>query len=120
MAQRKLTQAQLGTALGINQSTVSLKLRGLVGITVTELVTIGAVLGIDPGELMPSTHTHPRETVTVSIPARAPTTVPVVPTRTSGAGTPARASQMMPPRQSNRARSKPATVRTISRVGLAS
>lgn len=53
MFRQRITQAQVAAALGIGQSTVSAKLRGKVAITVTELMRIARLLGVQPGDLLP-------------------------------------------------------------------
>lgn len=50
---RRMSQAEMGRALGVSQSVVSKKLRGMTGISLTELMTIGRVLGVDPADLLP-------------------------------------------------------------------
>lgn len=53
MWQRRIRQAELGTRVGIGQSTLSKKLRGEVPMTVDELVKIAGVLQVNPGDLLP-------------------------------------------------------------------
>lgn len=53
MFRRRVTQRQLGAALGISQPSVSAKLRGKVPVTVPELCMIARVLDVNPGDLLP-------------------------------------------------------------------
>lgn len=50
--QQRISQATMGAAIGVKQATMGKKLRGLVPITVDELMTIAGLLGEDPGDLV--------------------------------------------------------------------
>lgn len=53
MWRRRVTQRELGARIGVSQSTLSKKLRGQVPVTVTELVAISEVLGVEAADLLP-------------------------------------------------------------------
>ena len=50
---RRISQAELGRAIGVSQGTMGKKLRGSVPITVAELLTLAAFLEINPASLLP-------------------------------------------------------------------
>lgn len=52
MWRRRITQAQLGAAIGVSQSVASKKVRGVVPITVTELQQIAGLLGVEAADLL--------------------------------------------------------------------
>lgn len=52
MWRRRITQAQLGAAIGVSQSVASKKVRGIVPITVTELQQIAQLLGVEAADLL--------------------------------------------------------------------
>lgn len=53
MFRRRINQKQLSDAIGIGQSTVSAKLRGKVGFSISDLIKVARVLDVDAGELLP-------------------------------------------------------------------
>jgi transcriptional regulator with XRE-family HTH domain len=52
MARRDLTQAQLAEHLGLTQGQMSKRLRGVVPLTVPELLSVADTLGITPSSLL--------------------------------------------------------------------
>lgn len=48
----KITLGQLGDAIGVSQSTASKKVRGVVPMTVSELVRTAQLLGVDAASLL--------------------------------------------------------------------
>ena len=54
MWRRHVSQTALAKVMGIGQSGVSKKLRGLTPWTVADLMTAASALGVEPGRLMPS------------------------------------------------------------------
>ncbi len=52
---RKIPQTRVAAVVGINQTTLSRKLRGRVSITIEELMTIARFLDVEPGDLLPPT-----------------------------------------------------------------
>ncbi len=50
---KRVTQAELGRAIGVQQGAMSKKLRGMAPITGSDLMKIARVLGVDPGDLLP-------------------------------------------------------------------
>lgn len=52
MWRRKITQTQLGAAIGVGQTTAGKKVRGEVPITVVELMQIARLLDVEPGDLL--------------------------------------------------------------------
>ncbi|WP_183593904.1 helix-turn-helix domain-containing protein [Nocardioides soli] len=53
MWRKRITQVQLGRALGIGQSTAGKKVRGETSITIPELMKIARLLDVEPGDLLP-------------------------------------------------------------------
>jgi transcriptional regulator with XRE-family HTH domain len=52
MWRKRVTQTRLGAAVGIGQSTMAKKLRGITPITVPELFAIAGCLGVTPDEIL--------------------------------------------------------------------
>ena len=51
---RKMSGNSFGPVIGVSGATVSRKLRGNVGWSVTELLTAASFFGIEPADLMPT------------------------------------------------------------------
>lgn len=60
MWRKRITQEQLGGALDVNQSTAGKKIRGVVGITIPELLKIALLLEVDVVELLPRLDSNQR------------------------------------------------------------
>lgn len=52
MARARINQTQLAGALGLTQSSVSKRLRGVVAFNTDELQTVANLLGVHPAELL--------------------------------------------------------------------
>lgn len=53
MWRQRVTQAQLGKAIGVSQPTAGRKIRGEIAITGVELTRIARLLDVEPGDLLP-------------------------------------------------------------------
>ena len=60
MARVRVSQTQVGRALGITQQAVSRRLKGEVDFTVTELATVAELLGVETATLLPASRSAVR------------------------------------------------------------
>ena len=67
MARKAITQAQLGTELGMSQTAVSARLRGLIPFDVNDLTTTAEFLDVTVADLLPTEVTETRERVKASV-----------------------------------------------------
>ena len=58
MWRKKISQARVGQAIGVSQSTTSKKIRGEVGITIPELLRIAQLLDVDVTDLLQIGRAH--------------------------------------------------------------
>lgn len=54
MWRQRITQETVAKALGLNQATISKKVRGRAPFSIDELITISRVLGVKPSEILAS------------------------------------------------------------------
>lgn len=59
MARRSISQTQLAQAIGINQSGLSKRLRGLVPFDVDEMAAVAGFLDVPLAELLPQPEPEP-------------------------------------------------------------
>lgn len=54
LARRRVSQEQLGAAIGVSGASISRKVRGLSDFTVGELLAVAAFLDVPAGSLLPA------------------------------------------------------------------
>jgi DNA-binding Xre family transcriptional regulator len=59
MFRKRVSQTKLGPSVGMSQSLLSKKLRGVVPWSVVELLLVANALEVDPGELLPKVDPKP-------------------------------------------------------------